>query len=152
MADIATLVNQEPEIFENTIHYNITLGLPAATQEIESAAYTACFDEVVHNLPLGYAADIRENGVNLSGGEKQRLALARGVFAMRDSSLILLDEPTGSLDAATEALVYHRLFEMLPQACIISTLHNLNILNLFDYVYVFQNGRMVKSYAQVKAT
>ncbi len=73
LGDIATLVSQEAEIFENTIQYNITLGLPAMAKEIESAACVACFDEVAMNLPSGYDTDIRENGVNLSGGEKQRL-------------------------------------------------------------------------------
>ncbi len=141
---IATLVSQEPEIFENTIKYNITLGLPATADEINAAAHTACFDEVLHTLPLGYNTDIRENGVNLSGGEKQRLALARGVFAMRDSSLVLLDEPTGSLDVATEAKVYHRLFDTLPNACIVSTLHRLHLLPMFDYIYVFKGGRIVE--------
>jgi ABC-type multidrug transport system fused ATPase/permease subunit len=145
LSNIATLVGQEPEIFENTIQYNITLGLPATAGEIEAAAHTACFDDVVSHLNDGYNSDIRENGVNLSGGEKQRLALARGVLAMRDSSLILLDEPTGSLDAATETKVYQRLFDTFQDACIISTLHRLHLLPMFDYVYVFQNSRIVET-------
>ena len=144
LGHITTLVSQEPEIFENTIQYNITLGLPAAENEMETAAYTACFNEVAAYLPQGYHTDIRENGVNLSGGEKQRLALARGVFAMRDSSLLLLDEPTGSLDVATESIIYKRLFAMYPNACIVSTLHRLHLLPMFDCIYVFQDGRIVE--------
>lgn len=145
LGDMAILVSQEPEIFENTIQYNITLGLPAMTGEVEAAAHTACFDEVALSLPRGYDADIRENGVNLSGGEKQRLSLTRGVFAMRDSNLILLDEPTGSLDIVTETKIYNRLFDRFPRACIVSTLHKLHLLPMFDYVYVFQAGRIVEA-------
>jgi len=144
LSSIATSVSQEPEIFENTIQYNITLGLPATANEIESAAHTACFDDVALNLIDGYDSDIRENGVNLSGGEKQRLALARGVFAMRDSSLILLDESTGSLDVSTETKIYCRLFDTFKNACIVNTLHRLHLLPMFDCVYVFQNGRIVE--------
>ena len=66
----AVLISQEAEIFENTIRYNITLGLPSEESEIESAVYVACFNDVAAYLPQGYDADIRENGVNLSGGEK----------------------------------------------------------------------------------
>ncbi|MCL1792978.1 MAG: ABC transporter ATP-binding protein/permease [Oscillospiraceae bacterium] len=152
LGDIATLVSQEPEIFENTIKYNITLGLPATKEEIEAAAYAACFGEVALSIPNGYEADIRENGVNLSGGEKQRLALARGVLAMRESSLILLDEPTGSLDAETETKIYQRLFAMFPDACIVSTLHRLHLLPMFDCIYVFQNGRIAEmgSFGELK--
>lgn len=144
LGQITTLVGQNSEILENTILYNITLGVPTGWGEVEKAAQTACFDDVAKRLPQGYDSDVRENGVNLSGGEKQRLALARGVFAMKDSSLILLDEPTGSLDAATEETVYCRLFDSFPDACIVSTLHRLHLLPMFDEVYVFRDGEMVE--------
>ncbi len=142
---IATLIGQQPEIFENTLLYNITLGLPASAGELEHAARIACFDEVVSRLPNGYATDIREDGVNLSGGEKQRLALARGFFAIQDSSLLLLDEPTGSLDVTTESNVYRRLFKAFPDMCIVSTLHKLHLLPMFDTIYVFENGCIAES-------
>lgn len=63
---------------------------------------------------------------------------------MRESSLILLDEPTGSLDVVTEAKVYHQLFDTFPNACIVSTLHRLHLLPMFDSVYVFQDGYIVE--------
>jgi ABC-type multidrug transport system fused ATPase/permease subunit len=145
LSRIATLVGQEPEIFENTIRYNITLGLPASDGEIAASSKITCFDDVAAKLPLGYESDIRENGVNLSGGEKQRLSLTRGLFAIQDSSLVLLDEPTSSLDTATEMTVYRRMFEALSDQCLVSTIHRLHLLPMFDYVYVFRNGKMVEN-------
>jgi ABC-type multidrug transport system fused ATPase/permease subunit len=145
IGQIATLIGQEPEIFENTIRYNITLGLPASEGEIIRSAKIACFDEVADKLPSGYDSDIRENGVNLSGGEKQRLSLTRGIFAIQDSSLVLLDEPTSSLDTATEMTIYKRMFETLTDHCVVSTIHRLHLLPLFDYVYVFRDGKIVES-------
>ncbi len=101
--EAVTLFPQEPEIFENTIAYNITLGLPFSDTEIMEVCESAHFTEVIQNLPQGLASDIREKGVNLSGGQKQRLALARGILAARDSGVVLLDEPTSSVDPRTEA-------------------------------------------------
>ncbi len=74
------------------------------------SAKITCFDTIVNQLDDGYNTDIRENGVNLSGGEKQRLALTRGIYSVKDSSIILLDEPTGSLDPATEMHIYRQIF------------------------------------------
>lgn len=144
LENLTSLIPQEPEIFENTIRYNITMGIEADQKEVDKAAYLACFDKIVENLPNGYDTDIRENGVNLSGGEKQRLALARGFFSINNSSIILLDEPTGSLDAATEMSVYSRVFEALDDQCVVSVLHRLHLLKFFDYIYVFKKGIIVE--------
>ena len=107
---LSTLIPQDPEIFDNTIEYNITAGLSHRVEDVEIAAEIACFSKVLARLSDGLQTDIKEKGVNLSGGEKQRLALARGVFAARDSSLILLDEPTSSVDPVNEAEIYRNLF------------------------------------------
>jgi ABC-type multidrug transport system fused ATPase/permease subunit len=69
-----TLFPQEPEIFENTIRYNITLGLPCHDEEIKRVCEIAHLNEVINQMPEGLMTDIREKGVNLSGGQKQRLA------------------------------------------------------------------------------
>ncbi|WP_282936570.1 ABC transporter ATP-binding protein [Paenibacillus sp. RC67] len=144
LASTTTLLPQEPEIFENTIRYNITMGMPASDAEIDSAIWAAGFSDVVEKLPNGLDSDIREKGVNLSGGQKQRLALARGIFTLRDSSIVLLDEPTSNVDPATEMLIFKRLFERLSAKCMVSVLHRLHLVRYFDYVYVFKQGKIVE--------
>ncbi|MET3879485.1 ABC transporter ATP-binding protein [Chitinophaga sp. OAE865] len=138
-----TLFPQEPEIFENTIAYNITLGLPFQPEEIMAVCSSAHFSEVVEMLPQGLASDIREKGVNLSGGQKQRLALARGILAARNSQVILLDEPTSSVDPKTEAMIYEKMFQAFSDKAIISAMHRLHLLPQFDYIYVLDQGRIV---------
>lgn len=141
--EAVTLFPQEPEIFENTIAYNITLGLPFSEAEILEVCETAHFTDVIRHLPQGLESDIREKGVNLSGGQKQRLALARGILAARDSGLVLLDEPTSSVDPRTEALIYEGLFNVFHDKAIISSIHRLHLLPRFDYIYVLHQGRIV---------
>ena len=143
IADHVTLFPQEPEIFENSIAYNITLGLKHEKEELEQVAKIAHFSEVVEQLPNGYESKIQEKGVNLSGGQKQRLALARGIFAAKDSALILLDEPTSSVDPKTELKIYEQLFQAFADKAILSTLHRLHLLPKFDYIYVMDKGRIV---------
>ncbi|MCB0569912.1 MAG: ABC transporter ATP-binding protein [Phaeodactylibacter sp.] len=143
IANRVTLFPQEPEIFENTIEYNITLGLPFDEEEVNKVCRVAQFDSVVAQLPYGLRSNIKEKGVNLSGGQKQRLALARGILAARDSDIILMDEPTSSVDPKTEALIYHQLFAEFRDKAIVSSLHRLHLLNQFDYVYILDSGRII---------
>lgn len=143
IASSITLFPQEPEIFENTIEHNITLGLPFDEKEIMDVCQTAQFDEVVKQLPKGLQSNIQEKGVNLSGGQKQRLALARGILAAKSSDIILLDEPTSSVDSKTENQIYERMFEEYNNKVIVSSLHRLYMLVHFDYIYVLQNGSIV---------
>ncbi len=137
-----TLFPQEPEIFENTIEYNITLGLPFGEREVQQVCETAHFSEVITQLPKGLQSNIQEKGVNLSGGQKQRLALARGVLAAKDSDIVLLDEPTSSVDPKTELKIYEKIFREFADKAIISSLHRLHLLIYFDYVYVLENGKV----------
>lgn len=144
IANIVTLFPQEPEIFENTIRYNITLGLPFSEEEVAEVCETAHFKEVIAKLPNGLESNIQEKGVNLSGGQKQRLALARGILAARSSQLVLMDEPTSSVDPRTELSLYQRLFKAFSEKAVISSLHRLHLLPLFDYIYVMDQGRIVE--------
>lgn len=142
--ETVTLFPQEPEIFENTIAYNITLGLPFDEKTIWEVCDLAQFSETAKQLPNGLASNIQEKGVNLSGGQKQRLALARGILAAQSSQIVLLDEPTSSVDPKTEAMIYEQLFKAFSEKVIVSSLHRLHLLQHFDYVYVMQNGRIVE--------
>ncbi|MDX1908416.1 MAG: ABC transporter ATP-binding protein [Bacteroidia bacterium] len=143
VADTVTLLPQEPEIFENTIRYNITLGLPFSDEEVANVCELAYFGEVVAQLPNGLESNIQEKGVNLSGGQKQRLALARGIMASRASGIVLLDEPTSSVDPKTELLIYDRLFAEFADKAVVSSLHRLHLLPRFDYIYVLHQGQIV---------
>jgi ATP-binding cassette subfamily B protein len=138
-----TLFPQEPEIFENTIEHNITLGLPFDEPQIMDVCRTAQFDEVVQHLPKKLQSNIQEKGVNLSGGQKQRLALARGILAAKSSDIVLLDEPTSSVDSKTENQIYEKLFEEFADKVVVSSLHRLYMLTHFDYIYVLQHGSIV---------
>ena len=138
-----TLFPQEPEIFENTVFYNITLGLPFSREEVMKVCEEAQFTDVLDKLPEGLDTFIQEKGVNLSGGQKQRLALARGILAARSSSIILMDEPTSSVDPRTEKLIYSSMFETFKGKSVISSLHRLHLLTQFDYIYILRNGQVV---------
>jgi ABC-type multidrug transport system fused ATPase/permease subunit len=81
--------------------------------------------------------------VNLSGGQKQRLALARGILASRNSDIILMDEPTSSIDPKTEKSIYCNLFKTFESKAVISSLHRLHLLTHFDYVYILKDGSVI---------
>jgi ATP-binding cassette subfamily B protein len=144
IANTVTLFPQEPEIFENTIEYNITLGLPYEQKLIHDIAESVQFTDLIEQLPNGLASNIQEKGVNLSGGQKQRLALARGVLAASESEIILLDEPTSSIDAKTEAQIFENLFTLFKNKAIIASVHRLHLLANFDYIYLMEKGKIVE--------
>jgi ABC-type multidrug transport system fused ATPase/permease subunit len=144
LAHATTLMPQDPEIFADTIRFNITFGMEASDDQVMSALKMARFDTVLARLPQGLETNISEKGVNLSGGEKQRLALARGIFFARESDIILLDEPTSSVDTANERFIYTALLEQFSDRVLISSIHKLHLLELFDYIYVLDNGRVVE--------
>lgn len=137
------LIPQDPEIFATTIEENITVGVDYPHTLVEHMAQLAQFSDVVKRLPKGYESSVVEKGVNLSGGEKQRLALARGLLASRDKQLLLLDEPTSSVDPYNERQIYSNIFREFRTLTVLSSIHRLHLLPLFDRVVFFENGKVI---------
>src|SRR3989339_66166 len=137
------LIPQEPEIFATTIKENITIGVPRKMAEIRQYTDLVNLSAKIDRLPNQYDSSIVEKGVNLSGGEKQRLALARGLLAASTKEILLLDEPTSSVDAINELKIYRNIFRHFAGKTIISSIHRLHLLPLFDQIFFFANGRLI---------
>ncbi|MBW6461434.1 MAG: ABC transporter ATP-binding protein/permease [DPANN group archaeon] len=137
------LIPQDPEIFSTTIKENITMGVKHSKEEIKKYTDLARFTDVLERLPNKLESSIVEKGVNLSGGEKQRLALARGLMACKDKSIILLDEPTSSVDSKNEIDIYKNIFNEFSDRTIISSIHRLHLLPMFDMIYYFHDGKVI---------
>lgn len=145
ISDSISLIPQDPEIFATTIRENITLGVEYSEKQIQKFTDMASFTEVIKRLPRGLESSIVEKGVNLSGGEKQRLALARGLLASVDKSIVLLDEPTSSVDFQNELGIYENIFGTFSDKTIIASVHRLHLLSLFDSVYFLRDGKIIAS-------
>jgi ATP-binding cassette subfamily B protein len=137
------LVPQHTEIFNDTIRFNITLGKEADDALLRKLTDIACLTRVIDALPKGLDSMIKEDGVNLSGGQQQRLVLVRGLFFGQNMPIIALDEPTASLDKTNELQIMQNIRRAFPRATILSSVHQLNLLPLFDRVFVFHEGRLV---------
>jgi ATP-binding cassette, subfamily B, bacterial len=142
--DCVTLIPQEPEIFNNTFKYNITMNLPTREESLKKAVSMAQLEPVLEKLPNNINTNVMEKGVSLSGGEKQRLALARGLLAAEKSDIVLLDEPTSSVDSVNEIKIHEKVFRELKDKTIISSIHRLHLLDQFDYIYLFSKGKIVE--------
>ena len=138
-----SLIPQDPEIFSTTIGENITVGVERTQAAIKRFTDLARFTDVVKRLPHGLASSIFEKGVNLSGGEKQRLALARGLMASEDKQIILLDEPTSSMDTRNEWLIFQNIFRAFKGKTIVASVHRLHLLRLFDRIVFFSQGKII---------
>jgi ABC-type multidrug transport system fused ATPase/permease subunit len=141
--DHVALIPQEPEIFNKSFRYNITMNLPTNEKDLENAITMAQLKSVLLRLPKGLDTSVLEKGVSLSGGEKQRLALARGLLAAKESDILLLDEPTSSVDNINEIKIHEQIFSRFNDKTIISSVHRLHLLNRFDYIFLFSKGKII---------
>lgn len=138
------LVLQEPFLLPLTIAENIAYGRPVANRdEIVAAAVAANADEFIRRLPEGYDTLIGERGATLSGGERQRLAIARAL--LKDSPILILDEPTAALDAQTETLVLEALQRLMAGRTTIIIAHRMSSLRQADRIVVLEEGRVVET-------
>ncbi len=136
-------VMQDTVLFPGTIRENIAYGRPDATeQEIISAARIANADEFITRMPRGYDALVGENGNTLSGGQRQRIAIARAV--VRNSPILVLDEPTAALDPQSEHLVIEALHRLMRGRTVIMIAHRMNTLVGADKIIVLQNGMVAE--------
>jgi ABC-type multidrug transport system fused ATPase/permease subunit len=143
ISNAIALIQQTPEIFSTTIGDNITIGEDYDPAKVQHYIDMACFTKVVDRLPRKLDSVINEKGVNLSGGERQRLALTRGLLVSEDMSLILIDEPTSSVDEASKLGIYDNIFREFEDSSIIFATHELHLLPLFDRIYMFKEGQVV---------
>lgn len=136
-------VLQESQLFPLTVRENIALGLPEATdEEIRQAAVMAGADAFIRDLPQGYETLIKEDGSNISGGQRQRLALAR--VLLKKPQLLILDEATSALDYRTEAVVFANLRTKFVGITMLAVTHRLHNVKGFDRIFVMDDGQIVE--------
>jgi len=139
-----SIVDQNTTLFDDTVMNNIRYAKPDATdEEVYKAANSAMCKEFIDNLEDGYLTMIGENGVKLSGGEKQRLSIARAF--LKKSKIILLDEATASLDSETEDKIQKALNELTQNKTTIVIAHRLSTILNSDNIYVVDNGKIIDS-------
>src|SRR5947209_6357322 len=138
-----SLVLQDSLLFSGTIRENIAFRRPGASDaEMAAAAVTANADEFIQRLPEGYETTVAERGTTLSGGQKQRIAVARAI--LRDAPILLLDEPTSSLDSSSEQVVMEALERAAQGRTTLIIAHRLSTARLADRIVVLDRGRIVE--------
>jgi ATP-binding cassette subfamily B protein len=138
-----SMVLQDNVLFEGTIRENIAIGKPGATlEEIIDAAKKAYVHDTIMSMPDAYETEVREQGKNFSGGQRQRLAIARAV--LRNGPILILDEPTAALDVEAEAEVMHALDTLVKGRTVLMISHRLSTLGNVDDIIVLKDGRIVE--------
>ena len=142
IADFFSMVQQEVFLFNTSIRDNIRIGKPSASQqEVETAARKARIHDFIMGLPNGYDTLAGEAGVKFSGGEKQRISIAR--MLLKDSPIIILDEATAALDGENEKLIQEALGELQHNKTVITIAHRLNTIQEMERIIVMDKGQVV---------
>ena len=143
LADIIGMVTQETYLFHTSVRENLLYARPDATEpEIEAAARAAAIHDRIVELDEGYDTLVGERGYRMSGGEKQRLAIARVI--LKDPRILILDEATSSLDTASERLVQSALEPLMKRRTTIAIAHRLSTILAADIIFVLERGRIVE--------
>jgi len=138
-----SIVLQEPLLFSGTIANNISYGKPEASmEEVVEAAKAANAHDFISELPDGYKTRLGEGGAKISGGERQRIAVARAF--LRDAPILILDEPTSSIDSHTEAVILDALDRLMQGRTTIVIAHRLSTLRSVDKIIVMDQGAIVQ--------
>jgi ATP-binding cassette subfamily B protein len=137
------LIPQDPVLFHRTLRENISYGKPEATEaEILRAAKLAHCDEFIRTIPGGFDAKVGERGTKLSGGEKQRIAIARAILV--EAPILILDEATSSLDSVTEKYIQDSLNTLMQNRTTLVIAHRLSTLSRMDRILVFDQGKIIE--------
>jgi ATP-binding cassette, subfamily B, bacterial len=143
LGNIVGMVTQETYLFNTSIRENLRYGNPEATDEqLEAAARAAFISDLIEELPEGFDTVVGERGYRMSGGEKQRLAIARVV--LKDPRILILDEATSSLDTTSERLVQEALRPLMRGRTTIAIAHRLSTILAADVIFVLDRGRVVE--------
>ena len=141
LRDMESYVTQETHLFHDSIANNIAIAKPGASrEEIMEGAKKASIHDFIMTLPKGYDTEVGELGDTLSGGEKQRIGIARAF--LHECPLILLDEPTSNLDSLNEGIILKSLKESAKKKTVVLVSHRVSTMNVADVVYEMQNGRI----------
>jgi ATP-binding cassette subfamily B protein len=143
LGDVIGFVTQETYLFHDTIRANLLYARPDATdEELEAATRAAAIDERIAELPDGYDTIVGERGYKLSGGEKQRIAIAR--VLLKDPRILILDEATSALDTVSERLIQAALERLMVGRTTIAIAHRLSTILRADQILVYERGRIVE--------
>lgn len=141
LRDMESYMTQETHLFHDSIAENIAIAKPGASrEEIMEAAKKASVHDFIMTLPKGYDTEVGELGDTLSGGEKQRIGIARAF--LHDAPMILLDEPTSNLDSLNEGIILKSLRESSEKKTVVLVSHRSSTMNVADVVYEMRNGRV----------
>ena len=143
LMDQISMVFQRVYLFKDTIYNNIAMGRPSATREevIEAAKKARCYDLIL-SLPEGFDTVIGEGGASLSGGEKQRISIARCI--LKDSPIVILDEATASVDADNERAIQEAISELCKNKTLLVIAHRLKTIKDADQILVVSDGRIIE--------